>query len=327
MKRTLLYLFASLLASLAILFVFDRLLQIGFNKSTEEVSGKMNLLLNDTSRYDMLCLGSSRALAHLESNRISQKTGMRVYNGGINGARVASMKILFEGFLKSHPAPSVLVLHLDEFTLETEKMLEVPHYLPFLPNHQIKQEVFAIEPDLAYLQYVPFFRVFYYDDLKKWIAIKSLFELGNKGGEPEHGFSNLADSGWSAYWESQYGNRLKVISQPYDSIGNFDLGLSMLDSILRLAKSHGVKVVFTSSPLLGGSNIPKYEACVRAVESSCKRNGLDAMFFWMHRTEWDRKEYYYDLVHMVRKGARLYSDALSDSICATFPADCISPEK
>ncbi|MFM7902242.1 MAG: hypothetical protein ACKPAD_09690, partial [Bacteroidota bacterium] len=62
MKRTLLYLFASLLASLAILFVFDRLLQIGFNKSTEEVSGKMNLLLNDTSRYDMLCLGSSRAL-------------------------------------------------------------------------------------------------------------------------------------------------------------------------------------------------------------------------------------------------------------------------
>lgn len=322
MKRALFYLFASLVASVAMLFVFDRMLQLGFDKSTEDVSGKMNLLLKDTSRYDILCLGSSRALAHLESKWISQRTGMRVYNGGINGARVVSMNMLFEGYLQSHPAPSILVLHIDEFTLETEKMLELPHYLPFLPDDQIEREIFAIEPDMAYLHYLPFFRVFYYDDLKKWIAVKSLFELGNSGLDPEQGFSNLTDAGWSDYWESQYGIRLKTISQPFDSIGNFESGLRMLDSILQLAESRGVKVVFTSSPLLGGSNIPKYEACVQAIELSCRQNGTDAMFLWMHRTELDRRKYYYDLVHMVRKGARLYSNALSDSLCSTFPLNC-----
>jgi hypothetical protein len=327
MKRVLFYLLASLLTSIVILFVFDSLLQYGFNKSNEDVSGKMNLLLKDTSRYDVICLGSSRALAHLESKWISQKTGMRVYNGGINGARVVSMKMLFEGYMKSHPAPSILILHIDEFTLETEKMLELPHYLPFLPDDEIEQEIFAIEPEMSYLHYLPYFRVFYYDDLKKWIAIKSIFELGKNGADPEAGFSNLADSGWSAYWESQYEARLKTISQPFDSVGNFESGLQMLDTTLQLAKSNGVRVVFTSSPLLGGSNVPKYEACVKAIEMSCKRNGVDAMFFWMHRSELDRKEYYYDLVHMVRKGARLYSNALSDSICATFPSDCKTPRK
>ena len=327
MKRALFYLLASLLASLILLFVFDKVLQAGFRKSTEDVSGKMNLLFRDSSRYEVLCLGSSRALAHLESKWIGQKTGMRVYNGGINGARVASMKILFEGYLKSHPAPSILVLHIDEFTLETDKMLEVPHYLPYLPDDEIEKEVFAIEPGMAYLHDLPFFRVFYYDDIKKWIAIKSMLELEKKGLDPEGGFSNLVFSGWSAYWESQYDDRLKSISQPFDSIGKFDSGLRMLDSVLQLARRKGVKVVFTSSPLLGGSNIPKYEACVKEIEAACRRNDVDAMFFWMHRSELNRKEYYYDLVHMVRKGARLYSDALSDSLCATFQLECKTSEK
>jgi hypothetical protein len=180
---------------------------------------------------------------------------------------------------------------------------------------------------MAYLHELPFFRVFYYDDLKKWIAIKSLLELEKKGLDPEGGFSNLANSGWSAYWESQYDDRLKSISQPFDSVGKFASGIGILDSLLQLAKRHKVRVVFTSSPLLGGSNVPKYEACVKAIELSCKRNGIDAMFFWMHRLELNRKEYYYDLVHMVRKGARLYSDALSDSLCATFQLECKTSKK
>ena len=219
MKTTIKWISMSILFSLFVLMAFDQLLQVGFRKSNEEVSGKMNALMQDSTRFDVLCLGSSRALAHLDSRLISEHTGMKVYNGGVNGARVASMKILLQGYLKKHPAPKYLVLHIDDFTLETDQMLELPHYLPFLSDPQIREHVFSIEPELGYLTYLPFFRVFYYDDLKKWIALKSLLGLGENLEDENAGYVNLADSGWNGYWESQYAQRIKVVQQPFDSIG------------------------------------------------------------------------------------------------------------
>ncbi|MFZ9942436.1 MAG: hypothetical protein ACO3O0_02400 [Bacteroidia bacterium] len=322
MQRTIIKILIAILFSLIVLMAFDQLLQLGFRKSTEEVSGKMNVLMVDSTRFDVLCLGSSRALAHLDARLITERTGMKVYNGGVNGARVASMKILLKAYLKAHPAPRFLVLHIDDFTLETDQMLELPHYLPFLSDPEIRERVFVIEPDLRYLTYLPFFRIFYYDDLKKWIAVKSLLGLGENSADENAGYVNLADSGWNDYWESQYEQRMKTVQQPFDSVGNFQDGLRMMEEVLDLADEKNIKVVFTSSPVIGGASFPKYETCISMIERLTADRGTPYLFFWNHGLELNRKEYYYDLVHMVRKGAQRYSAELSDTMCKADPPGC-----
>lgn len=299
------------------MIAFDQLLQSGFRKSKEDVSGKMNVLLKDSSNFDILCLGSSRALAHFDTEVISKMTGLRIYNGGLNGARVTSMAILLEGYLKAHPAPRYLILHLDEFTLETDQMLELPHYLPFLPDPKLESRLAKFESEVKYLAFFPPLRITYYDDLKKWIGVKSFFGISPQF-DQRNGFSNQSDSGWNGYWENAFTQKLELMRSPFDSVHIFNDGAALLDEVFELASKNNIRIMLTSSPLAGGELYSKYEAAIKIAENVASKSDAKVVFYWNHDQPLDRRIYYYDLVHMVRKGALEYSMRLSDSLMRSF---------
>lgn len=322
MRKVFLWILFSALFGLVTLILFDALLMSGYKKTIEDVPGKMNVIFNDTSYFDVLCLGSSRALAHFDTDMIFKKTGLSVYNAGVNGGRVLSMKIILEGYLKKHRPPKLLLVHLDEFTFETDHIMELPYYMPFLPDSNLERTLVDASPEVFWICKFPPARVFYYDDLQKWIGLKSFFGLGNPPHLVTNGFSNQSDTGWNEYWESEYRKRLPLTRAPFDSSFAFEKGLFYLNSILRTAQDNGVRVMLTSSPVLGGAFFPKYDAAVNSTMESVEDRYTNLVFYWSHQKELERKSYYYDLVHLVRRGASEYSEAVSDTICKSYPGIC-----
>ena len=322
MKKVLVWISLSVIFGVLVLILIDALLMAGFRKTTEDVPGKMNVIFNDSSYFDILCLGSSRALAHFDTDMISKKTGLSVYNAGVNGGGVLSMKIILEGYLKKHRPPKLLLVQLDEFTFETSHIMELPYYMPLLPDFDFDQTIVDAAPELYWISKFPPARVFYYDDLQKWIGVKSFLGLGNTAHVGTNGFSNHSYAGWNEYWESEYQKRMPLIRAPFDSSFAFEKGLFILNSILRTAQDHGVSVMLTSSPIPGGAFYPKYDAAVNSAMESVEDKYTNLVFYWRHQIELDRKSYYYDLVHLVRRGASEYSEAVSDTICKSYPVIC-----
>lgn len=322
MRGVLIRLSMSICFGLLCLVVFDRMLSSGFKQATEDVPGKMRMIFEDTTYYDVLCLGSSRALAHFDTEVISKGTGLSVYNAGVNGARLLSMKIILESYLERRPPPKILVIHLDEFSYEMDHVMELPFYLSRLPDEYLERNLSEVEPTVRWIARFPAARVFYYDDLQKWIGVKSFLGLGDSVGPSRHGFANLSDRGWNGYWESEFQKRLPLVQAPFDSAFALENGASVLEDIVRVASRNGIRLLLTSSPVPGGENYPKYEAAVSLAMRSAMAIDSQAVCFWSHRSVFPRDAYFYDLVHMVRNGARIYSKAVADTICNSFPDDC-----
>jgi hypothetical protein len=232
------------------------------------------------------------------------------------------MKILLDGFLQRHRPPKILVVHLDEFSFETNRVLELPYYLPQLPDEHLEQTLCELEPEVVWIASFPPSRVFYYDDLQKWIGVKSFLSLGDSVRTVQHGFSNTSDGGWNDYWELEYQKKLPLVQSPFDSLFAFRKGADLLMKLVQVANQNGISVLLTSSPVPGGENYPKYDAAVSLALQTVKAIDTNVVFYWSHRDTLPRKEYFYDLVHMVRKGAKQYSMAIGDTICSSFPNLC-----
>jgi hypothetical protein len=313
LKKGILFIAIVLISGIVVLIMADMVLQYGFRRSGEDVIGKMNTLIHDTTYYDIFCLGSSRTLAHIDPILIERKTGLKTYNAGFNGATVFDFKIFLNTFLEDRRAPKLVVIHIDDVTLQKNVTAELPKFFPYISNDHVYFGLVDREPSVWYVRKLPFLRVMYYDDLMKWVAIKSIAGLKPRSAYAlRNGFVNslTGESHWKGYWESKLPERYREIRLPYEPGDSLDEGISTLRSIMDTCMQKKIRVLFTSSPIIGGDEYEKYIKVIRLVEQSAAV--YQPGFYWQHTVQLDRKYYFYDHLHMTYRGAEEYSSRLAE---------------
>jgi hypothetical protein len=313
MRKSILFISIVLLTGLLSAIVADRVLMHGFRNSNEDVIGKLNELINGETNYQVLFLGSSRCLAHLDPELFEKQTGMNAYNGGLNGGTLVDFNMILEAYLHKRKAPDMVILHIDDFTLESQQISELPRYFPFISNPGIYNGLVNYEESVYYVKHVPFLRVMYYDDLLKWISIKSLTGLEARDEWLMHsGFVRKKvnpEGDWNSFLEEGVDDFLKETNRPFVRNEGVETGLGLFRSFLEICHKHQIRLVLTSSPVVGGISSDRYEKTAGLIADEAKR--YQPLIFWKHKEDWDRQIYFYDYLHMNYTGAERFTNELS----------------
>ncbi|MBL0343587.1 MAG: hypothetical protein IPP71_23660 [Bacteroidetes bacterium] len=249
MKQSIKYALIVLVTGISVTIIADYILQKGFEKSNDDVIGKLNELINDTTHFDVLCFGSSRALAHIDPAIISKETGLTCYNAGLNGGCIVDFNILLKAFLINHPSPAYLIVHVDDFTFETQRISELPRYFPFISNPVIYDNLVKYEKTLFYVKYFRFIRLMYYNDLLKWIGLKAILGIGARNEYKLINGYRVNRSKWTAYYEERRTERTEFVKN-LNPIQEFDPeGVKLFMEMIDLCKTNNIKLLFSSSPI------------------------------------------------------------------------------
>ena len=122
-------LFLIILFSVSGAIVMKRAIYYGLKNYSDDHKKYVELFRADTY-YDILLLGSSRMRNHLNPFIIDSITGYKSYNGGSEGANILEIKMIFDSYILAHPAPKLVVVNLDLFSLSIHKQ-----YIGFYPKY------------------------------------------------------------------------------------------------------------------------------------------------------------------------------------------------
>lgn len=312
MKKTAIYIVIILLSGLLMCIAGDQFLQRGFEKSDDDVIGKLNEIINDSNYYDVVCFGSSRALAHFNPTLAGNELNMSALNAGVNGACIIDINLLLKTYLLYRKPPKIVIMHVDDFSFETDRLSELPRYFPYIDNPIVYNSLKPFNETVTYVHYFHFLRVMYYYDLLKWISIKSW--LGIKP-RVEYKLVNgyrVNNSKWNDHWEEGLARRIDIIKGLHPKIEAEKPGIPLFMEILDMCKEQNIRLVFSSSPIVRGDLNKLYENTESQVIEYSK--GYDVSFHWMHKEDWGRETYFYDYLHMNSLGADRYTKSLCDFI-------------
>lgn len=124
---------AAAVAQLSFHFINDRLTKFRYH-----INGKLTELFLNTTKYDMLFIGSSKTHADINPRIIDSICGLSSYNAGIDGISLFEYQMVLEGYLVNHPPPRFLVLSFDLHSFNgVKKFFDYVQYLPYISNKVI----------------------------------------------------------------------------------------------------------------------------------------------------------------------------------------------
>lgn len=309
MSKSVKYILLILLTGLSISIVADLFLQRGFEKSDDDVIGKLNEITRDSTYYDILCFGSSRGLAHFNPQIIEKETGLKAYNAGLNGGCFIDFSALFKAYLHKHPSPKMLIVHIDEFSFDTQTISELPRYMPFISNDILYDNLVKYDKTFLAVKYLRFLRLMYYNDLLKWISLKSWFSIDARDEYKMVNGYRANTSQWTGYFDERLQEWLKQIRSASPTDLRDKEGEQLFRDMLVLCQNYNIQIILTSSPIIGGNDFERYDHTCEKIELIAAN--YTKSFLWMHHEQWSSQEYFYDFTHMNSKGADRYSHALA----------------
>ncbi len=150
-------------------------LHYGSNKYSNHKHNRLNELLQNSSRYDLIFLGSSIVHNDIHPRIIDSICNISSYNAGVEGANLLEYKMMFDAYLVNHPPPNFLMLTLDlsSFNLD-RKFFNHLDYYPYLSNKVIDQVLCDNGHQTALLKIFPFIELTEYDEEMRSRCVKGL---------------------------------------------------------------------------------------------------------------------------------------------------------
>ena len=282
----------------------------GLRHTKEFFPGRLNCILYDTTRYDLVFVGTSRSANLIDPVIFDSLTHLRSYNAGMEGAPYTAIDLFTRRFVANHH-PRYVFINFDTYTMEHENSLyDFPQYYPHLRDSDIailsKRKV-----QLALGRYAPFIAVSYIDDYLKGVALDNWMDVypaddltySHRGFSP---ISTMTYHGTSADFPLAFS---------YDTV-NF----KKLDALCRYCTDRHCEVIFIMAPIYrafenGKTNSGAFYSKLRALESQYHIKELN--FYIDNKFT---KAMYANRTHLNRRGAVLYSYLLADTFVHLYPS-------
>lgn len=254
-----------------------KVLQKGLKKYNNHTDVRLSEILEKKTNYDLLFIGSSRTHTSINPRIIDSVTHLKSYNAGVEGGNLLEFKMIFDGYLISHPAPRCLVLTIDLYSFNIKRpFFNYTQYFNYLNNPVIDSSMNANRHNTFILKYFPVSMLTDYDDYLKGNAVKGLL---NKGREIKDG-------------EFQYGGYLSNTNKGIDAASKEDLpettlkidadAIAFLSQIISTCKERKIKLIFTYAPEYNFKLQNRFINKSNVFEKICQVANRDSILFLRH---------------------------------------------
>ncbi len=228
-----------------------------------------NTILNDTTNYDVIIMGNSRAEMHISTKIIDSVLQVNSYNFGIGGYPINTQLFKYNLYRQTHKAPKIIIQQIDYATLRIIESIKNQHqseqflpltYVPYGREclHQMGYSTIDV--------YLPLVRYFGYqmvikNGLLEFLGIKHYKNPSQKG------FYTIAGE-----WDGENLAQLQPREEKLDSTA-----MHLLCEYLKEATAEGVKIVLVNAPFYAEAReqITNYNSIDSTFESLAQRyNGI-----------------------------------------------------
>ena len=289
------------------------------NQFTEVV----DFLNSDTASYDVVFIGSSRVVVHVDPRIIDSVCGVNSVVVAMHGTTIVEQFAVLKKYLQRHRAPKLIVLGLDYTTLHTAILpYNYPEYYDVLKDPVLgpilSNEFYRFKYKFLFEWYDVLIEYSTKTDYQKYAALISGFGSSRKfehlNEEAEWISTNPRYKGFRGIdraWDTEADEMMKTPGKIiYD-----ERGLQFLSDFISTAHQCGADMVTIFTP---GFNYGK----MRTPEVAAYSDKLVSITNKYHVPFWDyrndslsyNKELYYNPDHMKKIGAELFSMELAKDL-------------
>lgn len=305
MKRFVVLLSVSLgLVSIAYFF-----LNYTFRNAPWGIYKKFHQIFNDTAYYDVWIIGSSRAETAFETNLLSQKTNLKIFNAGIHGAKTQQSFYVLKHILHQHPSPQFILFDLDIHNLEyIDTILNIEQFAPFLSHQELRKNLSKIDSRITYAYYLPFYGITFYG--LRGLS-KSLRILSNKPGRYDTTFQiSGCYHSHTDYQKDHYPDTTHPFKfHPFN--------LMYLDSIISICQKNNILLLATISPIYQPDFNLKNAA--KFIQQYLQEKKIKCIDFTNIPDLSNNIFYFSDKYHIKFEGSVLFTNIVLDSLKQHLP--------
>lgn len=277
--------------------------KIGYERYYEGDYSRLNEILKGTEKHDVLFIGSSRTIYHVNPKVVDSVARLNTFNAGMAGATILESKMILEAYLDSHKPPSfaVLDLHRSSFSMDERPFWNPTLYYPFLDNPVVYNSLKPYE-HVFLVKHLPFFRFIEADDVSKENSFVAYFDSTKK--DTSHiykGYVQYSSDTIALPFKRMFG----VNTYPIQ-----DKGLKVLEDIIDICKKNKIQLVFTFAPVYDPDTDPLNPNFFPTVERYAKAYNIP---FWNYKydTNFSDHRLFREELHLNKIGADLFSEDIA----------------
>jgi lysophospholipase L1-like esterase len=274
---------------------------------------KSDALIKDTTNYDIIFLGNSRANFGINPYYIDSITKLTSYNFGNGGADAEDIALSCNLYLQKHPCPRLVIISLDGGSLAQKKTLQTRfNYLFYLENDTINKYMKRTGFLTQLIKVFPFMKYSFFDEYNR----TSLFVKG----APYPLFDHNIYKGFVNIDQKKNARAVAHFDNGNDS-GNYvwNAGIDYLRNIVSTLQRKGSRVIFVSPPERSSS--PGRLRAFKKITDSILigiANEYHLNYLHFDDPKLYADDYFIDDIHLNEPGTKIYSQQLADSIKSIY---------
>jgi len=277
---------------------------------------KMNYLYDSAHKHDMLFLGSSRVLLHIDPRVIDSVCHVDSYNLGVEGLTIAELRMMLDVCIRQGKAPRVLVLNVDPATLE---VVGVYYNFDQVFDYALRDSVVYRTMAAVQDRYKYKWKYFFYK-LQKCLGINDGFKMEGLTESTEK-FHQRVRSLWGdtgVYLGKGFRPSHASYHAPYEPPSRApwqEEGFELLNDIIHTCKEQGIRLVLVTAPVYKDyyKVIINADSMAEKIEASAKSGNVPYLNMMKDTLSMD-KQYFYNTNHLNFGGAELYSMELASRL-------------
>lgn len=312
MKRALIFLGIILLAS----FGWKALVLRGLHQMKEGKYGKMNRLLVENEKFDILFLGNSRYEYQITPGTMSlidaNGSQLKTYNAGLSSSNTRVHQAVLEHLIANEQSPELLVIGFDYLYWRyksVDRINDINRYTPYISDPAIRDAITQFDKSAFIQHYFPPYFVTSFSDHSYHSAYKGYTQT----------YSH-ADSAFSAY--GHWTPPAKALGAFYNlkentprMDENFQSEIDATRAIVNLCKENNIELVVMAPPIYQES----YEFFIednfstkdfKSLISELKLTLIDLSDTWISQ----QKDLFADEIHLNTKGLEPFNKMLEEKI-------------
>lgn len=238
MKKFLLNTLLFAIVCLIFAFALDTILSSRLRQNQNRIFANWNQLYNDTTNYDLVINGNSRAWVQYDPFIIDSILHINSYNLGIDGSPINRQIIKYQKYCYLHKAPKYLIQNIDLWTMGVRHGYEREQFFPyFFFDREFVKDIDLYENFSLMEKYCPCYRYLGYEHI-----IKEAIFYDNK--QWQHDLLGKGYRGEKRQWDGSTMERTDSVVCLCDT----NMVRRFLDFLAEVTLE-GTKVIFVYAPV------------------------------------------------------------------------------
>ncbi len=289
-------------------------------RQTKEYPGEfevMNDIYAGKAVCDVAVYGSSRAWNHVNPRILEDSLKLRFYNFGMNGQNFWLQHLRHREFLAHNAPPKYILMSLDMFSFQPKNELyNTMQFFPYmLWSESIRTYTKSYKGFNTADYYLPLVR---YSGKRK--ALTAIFNntLGPNRDNPNFRYKGF--TGLDKPWTDDFDNAKAELGM-YQIAVDSSL-VKLFDEFLNECERQDIKVILLYSPeyIKGQEFVSNRDSIFSLFESAARRHDLDFLDYSKDELCFS-KELFFNVSHLNKKGADLFSMKLARDLKPTLGLD------